>query len=84
MSGIYQEGHELQELLPHLSRVLGFRAQFTKQDGACSDLIDAKLRACQIIDQILDFRLNLRITKLLQVLKVNGSHCVAREGGVRK
>lgn len=71
--GIYQEVNELQDILPHLSRVLGLKSQTRAVMRSTRDtdamLIEAKLKACQILDKILYFRLNTQITKLLVILK---------------
>jgi len=71
--GIYQEVNEIQEMLPHLSRVLGFKSQSRAVMRGTRDtdmmLIEAKLTACQVLDKILFFRLNAQITKLLVILR---------------
>jgi hypothetical protein len=71
--GIYQEVNEIQDMLPHLSRVLGLKSQSRAMMRGTRDtdmmLIEAKLTACQVLDKILYFRLNAQITKLLVILR---------------
>jgi hypothetical protein len=71
--GIYQEVNEIQDMLPHLSRVLGLKSQSRAVMRSTRDtdmmLIEAKLTACQVLDKILYFRLNAQITKLLVILR---------------